>query len=82
MSKHVDFSNFLTKLEEYENVFAWCTKLIENGRQALQSVSSYVDNEHLTNLMDSFMSFILLLAQSNPNFSDEKNSLTSTQSLV
>lgn len=82
MSKRIDFSNFLTKLEEYENVFAWCTKLIENGRQALQSVSNYIDNEHLTKLMDSFMSFILLLAQCNPNLSDEKNSLISTQSVV
>lgn len=74
MSKDISFSIFLDTLEDYENVHAvWCSELIANGRQALQSVFNHVDYEDLTNLMDSFMHFVSLLSQCNSNsFSDKK----------
>lgn len=76
MSEKIHFSNFLKKVEKYENVHTvWCAKLVAHGRRTIQSVCNNIDNKQLTNLTDSFMRFISLLAQSNPSsLSNEKHS--------
>lgn len=82
MSKQIIFSNFLNKLEEYENSnFIWCADLVANGRQTLLSVYNSIDNEQLTNLVESFTTFISLLTQCNPNssLSNENNNLTQNE---
>jgi len=68
------FLNCINILEEYENIHAkWCAELIANGRQTLQSICNIIDNDLLVNLMNSFMGFVSLLAQCNPNaLSDKK----------
>lgn len=69
MAKEINLSKFLSKVEEYENMpDLWCAKLVANGRQTIQSVCNNINNEELTNLMDSFMKFVSLLTQCNPNY--------------
>lgn len=69
------FLNCYNLLEEYENIHAkWCAELIANGRKTLQSISNSIDNDLLVNLMDSFMSFVSLLAQCQPNSLSNKTS--------
>ncbi|XP_025424572.1 postreplication repair E3 ubiquitin-protein ligase RAD18-like [Sipha flava] len=76
MSKQIIFSNFLNKLEEYENSnFIWCADLIANGRQTLLSVFNSIDNEQLTNLVESFTKFLSLLTQYNPNSLTNENNI-------
>jgi len=68
MSKQTNFSNFLSKLEEYENVNDFlCIQLIASGRQILQSLYNSINNEQLTNLTDSFMKFMSLLPHYHSN---------------
>jgi len=75
MSKQIPFSDFLSKLEEYEHLHSWCAKLIADGRYSIQSVCNNIDSMQLTNLMDSFMKFVILLTQCDPNsLSNVKNS--------
>lgn len=75
MSKQISFSIFLDQLEEYENVNPLrCSKLIENGRQIFQSIYNRTDEDHLINLMNSFIHFVSLLAQCHSNsLSEDEN---------
>jgi len=69
MAKEINLSNFLSHVKEYENMHdLWCAKLVANGLQSIQSVCNNINNEELTNLMDSFMKFVSLLAQCKPNY--------------
>ncbi|CAH1721118.1 unnamed protein product [Aphis gossypii] len=62
------FLNSFNILEEYENIHAkWCAELIANGRKTLLSLRNIIDNDLLINLMDSFMKFVSLLSQCDPN---------------
>lgn len=79
MSKQTIFSHFLSKIEEYENMHdSLYIQLITNGRQILQTIYNSVDNEQLTNLTDSFMKFMSLLAQCHSDsLLNKENALTS-----
>lgn len=69
MAKQINLTNFFKKIEDYENMQdLWCAKLVENGRQTIQSVCNNIDNQQLTSLMDSFVKFVSLLVECNPNF--------------
>lgn len=80
MSKQIIFSNFLNKLEEYENSnFVWCSELVANGRQTLLSVYNSIDTEQLTNLVESFTTFISLLTQYHSNSSNEEHVISQNE---
>lgn len=81
MSKKLSFSIFLDQLEEYENVHAlWCSKLIESGRETLQSIYNHTDKEQLIAVMNSFIYFISLLAECHSNsLLDNENYVKSSE---